>query len=196
MVYRSKQGTVGCGRLHVLVLFSGHSQVPLLLRRDLLRIWTRSCPAPSTIEADAVTARTLVDHRGVINVVDHRGIHVCDRAVIKIFAAAPVAAVEAHAWISETVVNPSIKTNRRSPISRMPKVEAFIERPVSRSPQKTDLRRKYPRAGNPEVTVVAIRPIAWLPDVAGSRTDRLLVHRQDWRGKADRNSDADLCLWF
>jgi hypothetical protein len=196
MVYRSKQSAV-CGRcLHVLVLFGCHAYVTLLLRRDFSLSWPRDCSVLAPVEADACVRGVLIDHRCVVDVVDYRRIYICDRAVIEIFATLPVASKEAHTGIPETIVNPAVKANGRSPISRVPNVKVVLESPVSGRPEKSYFRWEDPRSWNPEVAAIAVRPIARHPDVAWLRTDRLHIHRQDRRHNADGNDYAHVSACF
>ena len=201
VVYRSEQCAVRGRRLHVPILLSRHGYVALLLRSDFSGSWPRHCAAVAAIEADVRVRGVLVDDRCVVHVVDYGRIHIGDRAVIKIFAAPPVASKEPPAGITEAIINPAVETNGRSPVSRVPNVEAIVEPPVSGCPKKSYFRWENPRSWNPEVSVIAVRPIAGLPDVAGARTDRLHVHRQNRRRHAHRYNDAHisacLCLdWW
>src|SRR5215469_474862 len=85
VIYRSEHRTVSGGCLHMLVLLGRHAQVTLLLCRDLLRSWPRGHSAASAVVADAAGC-AFVDHRGVVDIVDDRGVHVCHGAVIEILA--------------------------------------------------------------------------------------------------------------
>src|SRR5271156_6894173 len=67
-------------------------------------------------------------HVLVVNVVK-AGAHMPNRRVVEEMPAFPTSAIEAVAEISEAVVNPAIKTNRRSPISTGEKKRADVPAP-------------------------------------------------------------------
>jgi len=190
MVYRGEQSPVGCCRLHVLVLLRCHAHVTLLLRGNFRRRGPRPRSAIAAVEADACCRGVLVDHRRIVDVVDHCRVYVGDGTVIEIFAAPPVTAIETRTGIPETVINAAVEAHGWSPISRVPNVEAFLESPVSGCPQKSHFRWKDPSARNPEVTVIAVRPVAGYPDVTDARTDWLHVDWEDRWCKTHRNDHA------
>jgi hypothetical protein len=53
----------------------------------------------------------------------------------------PIPTVKTGAAIAESVVNPAIKSDGRSPITGIPDVEAVHEPPISGCPKQSDLRR-------------------------------------------------------
>src|SRR5438270_1251660 len=104
----------------------------------LLRRGTRAYSALSAVVGDM---RVVVDDHGlVIDVRDVGDIHVGHRAIVKKFAAAPFAAFEAFAEVSEAVINAAIESDMRAPIAGIPKICAVVPTPVSRSPQITHFR--------------------------------------------------------
>jgi hypothetical protein len=108
--------------------------------------------------------------------VHHYRVHVRYAGVVVVLLTSPIPTVEAGAGIAESIVNPSIKPNGRTPVTHIPDVEAVHEPPISGRPKEADFRGKDPSSGNPVVArVVDIGPIARHPDVAGFGTNRLRV---------------------
>src|SRR5262249_20791738 len=136
----------------------------------------------------------VVDDRSAVGVVDDGGVHIGDRRVVVILTAAPEPAHETYACVSESIVNPAIKTDVRSPIAAVPDVNTLTPAPISRRPQHADLRRLNPGPWDPVVAVRTIGPVAGCPDIARSRTNWLHINRQRWRTDADRNPYCDLRL--
>src|ERR1700722_20225779 len=80
---------------------------------------------------------------------------------------------------------------KKYPAPPRAKITAPAPAPISGSPQKTDLRRKDPKARNPVVAAIGVSPISWSPDVTVSGANWLRVNRQTWRSKSDRNANAE-----
>src|SRR5438270_10707430 len=78
-------------------------------------------PAFSAIEA--CSGSTVDDDRAVIDVGHAAHADVGDVAVVVERSATPLAAHESHPAIAESVVNPTIKTNVRTPVPRVPGIE-------------------------------------------------------------------------
>jgi hypothetical protein len=94
------------------------------------------------------------DHRPVhVNISDMHGIHMHHRGVIEKSAMAPFSTDKAHASISEAVVNAAVKSDMRSPIATVPRVEAVVPAPVAGSPQHPD-GSDYPGARHPVVAII------------------------------------------
>src|SRR5262245_51527272 len=73
--------------------------------------------------------------------------------------------------ISPAIIDASIKTYMRTPVSSMPNIESIIESPVGRSPKPADFRRQDPDAWNPVISHLRIKgPIARNPEPAIGRT--------------------------
>jgi len=109
-------------------------------RRFCLGRTSRRSSRPS-VEARPVVRGAIVRDRCVVNVAYHGRVHVRDIFVVIVLVASPGPAVKACAGIAESVVNPAIKPNGWSPVTRIPEVEAVYEAPISRRPQESDFRR-------------------------------------------------------
>ena len=188
VVHRSQQSSVGAGSLLMSGLFRSHRDMVLASSRHFPRSRTSGCSARAAVETNPVDRSVVVDDRGVVGVVYHGDVYVGYGAVVIVSAAPPVAAEEADARVAEAVVNATIEAHFRSPVARVPDVEAFIPTPIPWSPEQTNFRRFYPCARNPEVTVRTISPIARDPDEAGRRANRLYIYGQNrW---TDPNGNA------
>jgi len=178
VVRRGPQLRIPARSLHMLSLGRYRRNVPPIGRRFLLRRGTCLHPSVASVEAHPVH-RDVIDGR-VVNVVDIGDIHIGDGAVIEKVSVIPAAAGEAHAEIAESIVDPTIKSYGRPP-------EAFVEHkcvaaptPPARSPEEADFGRHYPRARHPVViaNIVIPIPVSWSPDIAITRANWLLIHRQ------------------
>src|SRR5262249_134777 len=96
----------------------------------------------------------------------------------------------------KAIINSAVETNSRSPVSRVPNVKIVLEPPVSGRPKESFFGWENPRSWHPEVSIIAVRPIAGLPDVAGPRADRLPINRQNRRRNANGNHNADISACF
>jgi hypothetical protein len=173
MVDGGEQRPIAGSRLQMLILCCRHALVALALRRHFSRRWAGRCSTIPTVEADA--AGCGVNDGSVVYIMDYGGVYVGYGAVVRIVAAAPVATVEAGAGIPKAIVNSAVETYSWPPKSGVPKVDASPESPISWRPEKSYPRWKHPRAGNPEVAIITVRPVAGFPDVAGPWTQRLRV---------------------
>ena len=145
---------------------------------------------PSAIETDG--GSVVDDHRAVVNIGHIRDADVGHRAVVIKRAPAPLAAHESHSGVAEPVVNTTIETDVRPPISGMPDVKSSTPSPVAGRPQQTD-RCDDPASRNPVIAIVIVPgPIPGCPDVAGARTNGLCVNGQRWRPDANRDTDRNL----
>jgi hypothetical protein len=88
----------------------------------------------SAVEADAIGGFALVDHIGVVNVMNDGSVHVRDARVIEVLVASPVASIEAGARVTEPIVNATVEAHRWSPIANVPDVEAISKSPIPRRP--------------------------------------------------------------
>src|SRR5271167_2043664 len=80
----------------------------------------RGDPAWAAVEAGPVDRRVVYDHRLVdVRVVNHGGVHVHYRGVIREASTAPFSAHEPHAAVSEPVVHAAIEADMRTPIPGM-----------------------------------------------------------------------------
>ena len=141
MVDRSFRRAVRARCPLMLRLFGGHRNVLVTPgRRFCLGRTSRSSARPS-VKAHPVVRGAIVRDGCVVNVVYHGRVHVRDTFVVIVLVAFPGPAVKACAGIAESVVNPAIKPNGCSPVTRIPNVEAVYEPPIAGRPQQSDFRR-------------------------------------------------------
>ncbi len=85
--------------------------------------WPGIYAATATIKAPAVVI--IADHRTVdISIVDNSAIYVYHRSIVAKLVAFPPAAAIAITAIAITIVNATVETNVRPPITNMKSVEA------------------------------------------------------------------------
>ena len=166
----------------------------LVLRLHLHRRGA-SRDAGAAVEADVVRVDNgvLLNDGAILVDVGHvDAAEVRHGAVVGEDPAAPLAAEEADAAVAESVVNPAIEADVRTPVAGVPSVSATRKSPVAGSPQKANTRRMHPDAGDPVVACVTVGPIAGGPDKARGGQRGLDVDGQRRRSKADR--DKDVCV--
>jgi hypothetical protein len=71
----------------------------------------------------------------------YNGVYVRHACVVVVLPSSPIPTVKAGAGIAESVVNPAIKSDGRSPVTSIPDVEAVHEPPISGCPKQFDFRR-------------------------------------------------------
>jgi len=103
--------------------------------------WLRRSSSWPSIEARPVVRGLVVRHVCVVNVVYHNVVHVRHACVVVVLLSSPIPTVKAGAGIAESVVNPAIKSDGRSPITGIPDVEPVHEPPISGCPKQSDFRR-------------------------------------------------------
>src|SRR6266567_7368523 len=148
----------------MLSLFANRRSVPLACRNLLFRPGALINSAVSAVVADPSVA--LIDHRCVVNVVNHGDVHVVDRAIVEKVSTIPPPAFVTVAKVAVAIIDSAIKAHSRSPITFIKKEPATAPSPIPRSPQKTNFRRQHPRSRNPVVIaeVGVVSPIARRPD--------------------------------
>src|ERR1700676_540187 len=178
----------------MLGLHRGSCDVLLAIDRQFDRRRSRMNSAIATVVADPVDVGIVVDHGGVIGVVNLVDIYVVHGGVVVEAIAIPASAFVAESAVTEAVIYAAIEADMFTPISAVPKVRTTSPTPVTRSPEVSNLRRDDPGSGNPVVVflIVVVGPIAGSPDVAISGANRLLIHGYRRRGKTDRNTHGDL----
>ena len=119
--------------------------------------------APSAIIANMVGS--IVNNRSVnIGVVDNSTINIYYCCVITETVSAPAASVKSVTPIAVTIVNATIKTYMRSPVTCVKTIIAIIITPIWRSPVQTRIRWCYPNPRYPIIAIIIIiGPIAGLP---------------------------------
>src|SRR5207244_13184565 len=120
------------------------------LCRALLRIHSIR-----TVKAGAVNIHLIV-HRVIdVGVMDNVRIHTRHSGVVLEAVSTPSAAPVAVSGVAITVINASIKTDPRSPITLVKHVSAVVPAPPCWSPKQTDGWRTNPHARHP-ITISAI----------------------------------------
>src|SRR5580704_16689377 len=132
VILRGEKGAIGAGSVEMLLLHRSWVEVMLAFGSAFRSGWLRDSATSAAVEADAIDGRVVVDHRGVVSVVDDGGVHVGDRGVVVIDAATPFATNEANTAVAEAVVNPAIKADVRSPVA------GIAIGPVARRPDIAD----------------------------------------------------------
>jgi len=134
----------------------------------LLRSGSSADSAVATVVADV---RIVVDDdRFVIDVGYIGDVNVVHAPVVKEAVALPISAIKTIAGVAKAVIDATVKSDVRSPVSIVPTVEAIVPTPVSGSPKLSD-GSEHPRARHPVVAIVVIPcPVARRPDVSGSGT--------------------------
>jgi hypothetical protein len=102
----------------MLSLSSYRRSMFLSLNRFLLRRSTRRDSTVAAVVADAVH-RGVVDHGGVVNVVDVGDIYVVDGTIVEKVAAVPTSAFIAIAEIAESVVDAAVESDMRTPVANV-----------------------------------------------------------------------------
>jgi len=156
-------------------LSGDRGQVPLT--EDGIILWTGACldAAWASVVADSIHDPDV--NSFVVDIANIDDVYARDRAIVEEPVALPSSAGIANAEITEAVNDSAVKTDLRSPITLMEKIDAVVPSPIGRSPEVTGLGSQDPRAGHPVVVVVIVVPcpISWSPNVAFSGAQRLLV---------------------
>src|SRR5262249_25402050 len=115
-----------------------------------------------------------------VGVMDNVRIHTRHSGVVLKVVSAPSAAPVAVSGVAKTVINASVKTDSRPPVTLVKRVHPVSPAPPWRGPKQTHSRRRDPHARDPIVIVVRAvpAPITWSPDITCDRASRLLVYRQ------------------
>jgi len=143
----------------------------------LLRTWARAYSALAAVECHM---RIVIHDDGTIyvDVGDVDGVYMHDGRVVEEAATAPFTAIEAVAAVSVSVIDATVESNLRTPISGIPEIGAVVPAPVAGRPQQARFGSFDPGARHPVVSVViAPCPIARSPHVPFTGTDRLLINR-------------------
>ena len=98
----------------------------LMRRSPVLRVWTCVDPAVSPVVADPVHRR-IVDHRGVIGVVNVGDVNIIHRAVVLELSVVPAAAVIAVTAVAVAIVDPTIEAYVRTPVTLIESVSAVAQ---------------------------------------------------------------------
>src|ERR1700730_420323 len=88
----------------------------------------------AAVEADPGFRSVVVDHRCVVNVVNHCDVHVIYGAIVEKSPIIPAPAFVSMAKITESVVDSAVKTYQRAPIPIVEKETAILPIPIARGP--------------------------------------------------------------
>lgn len=169
-----------------------------LLTRKLLRSWPhflsvrrsgflfgiRFCLySIGTVKARTVGVHILGERIVDVGVMDNRLIHTCHSGVVLEVVATPSSAPVAVSGVAITVINASVKTDMRSPVTLVKCVSAVVPTPPRRCPKQTHSGRWHPHTRDP-VIIVVVPPVARSPDISCNRADWLLIYRQLRRSDA------------
>jgi hypothetical protein len=156
----------------------------LTCRGLLFRPRTRSDATIAAVVADPVHCG-VVDHGGVVYVVNVCDIHVVHRTVVVELSVLPAAALITLTKVSVSIADSAIETDLRPPVALIEDVAIAAPTPVGWSPEQAGFRRHHPRAWHPVVIVVivGVSPVAWGPEITLARTKRLLIDGEFWRGE-------------
>jgi hypothetical protein len=120
---------------------------------------------------------------GVVNVATHMPA----RGVIEKVAAVPMAAPKTGPEITKPIVDPSVESDERPPITDVPEVGSSVEAPPARRPKKPYFRWFDPNTGDPVIVVVPIGPVARDPKVSIRRARGLIVNGNRRRRDSNRH---------
>src|SRR5580658_2452036 len=192
VIRRRPQLRIRASSRHMLSLSRYRRDMPLVCGGLFLSGGTRVDASVAAVITDACDRGVLDDPR-VVNVVDHRNIHVVYGRVVEKVPVVPATAFVPVTNVTEAVVDPAIKANGRTPITFVKDEGSATPTPIGGRPKEADLRGLYPGAGHPVViaNVIIVSPVSRSPDIAVARAKRLLIDGQLWRG--DRNRYGDLC---
>jgi hypothetical protein len=154
------------------------------MRRGEL-LWRRLCgrSVGAAVEAD-ISHSGVVDHGLVIGLVMWTLPKIVHRSVVAEHAAPPKAAGVAHTGIAKSVIDAAIKANVRTPIARVPGVDAVVPTPIAWRPKQAHRRRLYPRPRHP---VVRPRPRNRASRYSPGRELAADLDRQNGRSSGDRD---------
>src|SRR5579864_2359822 len=168
-----------------MLSLNGHRRdVSATCRGLLFRPRTGVNPTIAAVIADAVH-RSVVDHRGVVNVVDVGDVHVVHRTVVVKLSVLPTPTFIALAKISVAVIDPAIETYLRTPVAVVEDISVAAPTPIGWSPEQARFRSHHPCPRHPVVIVeiVSVSPVPGCPEIALAGTKRLLVDGEFRRGE-------------
>jgi hypothetical protein len=122
---------------------------------------------------------TVVDE----SVANNRGVNIRHRSVVAERVSCPFTPPVTVPPVTETVVNPTIITDVRSPVTYVPGVYSVTPAPPTGRPVPSDPWWRNPLAGYPVVftRIIVPRPVPWLPHPAVNWASRLIViHQCRW----------------
>ena len=133
--------------------------------------------------ASSVVNRSVVDdrirYRAVVYVNVGDG-HIVDRAVVVETTAAPITALIAGACVAVSIIDATVVTNMRAPITVIVTIPAAGICPVTRRPQIAHLGRLRPCSRHPVVPLIRVAPVSGRPQIPVTGTIRLGILRWLW----------------
>jgi len=139
-----------------------------------------------TVKARTVSVNLSV-HRVIdVGVMDNIRIHARHSGVVLEGVSTPSSTPVAVSGVAITVINASVKTDMRPPITLVKYVSAVVPTPPWRCPKQTHCWRSDPDAGYPIITSAAPTPVARSPHITCNRADWLLIYRQLGRSDVGR----------
>jgi hypothetical protein len=172
----------------VVALHGCESNMVIVFRSQLMRIWARVDTTFSTVEAHT-SYIDVIDHRLVVHIGDVHATKVGNRPVVVEGTTTPVASLKTDTAIPVSVVDAAVKSYVRAPIAGMPEIRTTAPAPVARCPKEARGGRHNPCARYPVVIALVVSPIAGCPDITNCGTGWLYVHGQS--GWCDVDGDAD-----
>ena len=194
VVFRGEHGAIAACRLFVLSLESGRWRMLFVGCRLFGRGGLSGGAARTSVIADAIDRRIVVDDGGVVRIMDDCRVHVGHSGVVAVDAAVPRATDKPNSGVSKPVINSPIEADVRPPIPSVPHVDNTSPAPIARSPEHANRRGHHPRAGNPVISERTISPVAWRPDISRAGANRLRINGKSRGTDADGNTDSDLCF--
>src|SRR5262249_36327907 len=144
--------------------------------------------------ADARNVYGPVYYGCVVRIVNNIYIHVVHFTIVEKMSAIPTAALVTVPGISEAVVDASVETDDRSPISSRESIATSVPSPVAWRPEVSGLWRENPSSRHPIVVTVFVipSPITRSPNIVVAGAWRLLVNRQIRRSEINTDAKRDL----
>lgn len=176
MICTGKLAAVGAGRTLILELCS-HGQSMLLPHCHPLRGPRRNMETTRSAVVTQMGVARIRNDRAAVEVVNHRGVDVVDRAVVVEVTSAPVTALVAVAGVAKAVVDAAIVADVLAPIAGVIAVGVVPVAPVAGGPKRAFVGRLNSCAGNPIIAVWRPGPVAGRPDIVVAGVLRLVVVR-------------------
>jgi hypothetical protein len=176
----------------LLGLFGGWWDMPptgrsLFLRGRLAGYAAIAAVIAYVVHPGAVTYGLIVHIGDICHIGD-----VIHGAVVEEGSVLPASALIAEPGVSESIVDPTVEPDLRTPVPDIPHEGVAAPAPITRSPENPNLGRLHPGARHPVVVVIigVPRPVTRRPQITVAGNNRLLVHGQ--HGRSDSNGHSKL----
>src|SRR5579872_6000010 len=191
LVHRSAQAPIGKGRLDLVLLNTGCDNVTLAIGILFFAVRSRFNSTCPSVVADVVNRPAVViNDRRVVYVANVGDVHIGDGTVVVKPVMVPASTFKATAEIPETIVDPAIKADGRTPVTFMEDKRTAFPSPPRGCPEIARLRSQHPCARDPVVPVRTPCPVAGRPDVAITGAHRLFIDWQRRWSKTYRDKHA------